>query len=82
MEKEGWKKLAIVFIALFVIETLCFIGLTMYGLDEIDKESQCSISCDNNHECISFGYDSWDSTCTLYGSECNSFFILETTKIN
>ncbi|KKM10463.1 hypothetical protein LCGC14_1721800, partial [marine sediment metagenome] len=38
---NGWKLTAIIFIVLFILETVFFIGILSIGFSEIDKENQC-----------------------------------------
>ncbi|KKM88832.1 hypothetical protein LCGC14_1254880, partial [marine sediment metagenome] len=38
---NGWKVTAIIFIILFILETVFFIGILSIGFSEIDKENQC-----------------------------------------
>jgi hypothetical protein len=41
---NGWKVTAIIFIILFILETLAFVGLLKIGYDEITNENKCSMN--------------------------------------
>ena len=63
--KTNWKVLAIVFISLFVIETISIILLFSLGYDVADKESECSINiCKEQYD--AYFYDAYKKVCYCY----------------
>jgi hypothetical protein len=61
MEKKGWKVVAIIFVILFIVETLGICYMYNIGVKAINKESECATNiCYNN------GYNSY----TLEGDVC------------
>lgn len=61
---NGWKTTAIIFIFLFILETVCFGYLFYVGLEVIKKEAECS-----NVVCLdydSFGFDIYTGMCYCY----------------
>ena len=69
MEKQGWKILAIVFICLFVIETILFIGLFSIGIKEINNETKCSIECSNDINAGFYSYDAYNNICSCINGD-------------
>jgi len=67
MEKKTWKTIAIIFVILFFLETVFVITLASYGIKEIDRETECTVECENDDQCTSYFYDTYDRTCELYG---------------
>jgi len=60
---NGWKTLAIIFITLFILETVGVIYLINLGQKEINKDTDCSFLCKNKN------YDAYqyaDSICYCY----------------
>jgi len=60
---NNWKITAIVFIILFVLQTVAFGGLLWYGNDIIKKEETCVSLC-NGYD--SYYFDEYTNVC-----ECN-----------
>ena len=61
---NGWKVTAIIFIILFVLETLAFGFLIKVGMDVVNREIECS-----NDVCLSydsFYYDDTTNVCSCY----------------
>lgn len=66
MKKETnvWKIIAIIFIILFILETILFITLFAIGTKIINDENECSINiCGNLDEAVSYDYDDYDKIC-------------------
>ena len=63
MGKNTWRTVAIIFIILFILETILFISLIIFGMSEIDKETQCKSIC-FNYNADSFVYES--PVCSCY----------------
>ncbi len=75
MNKKGdtniWMIIAIIFIILFVIETIAFIWLMSIGTGIISKEKKCSINICEGYD--SFYYDDLEGICYCYtGREVTS----------
>lgn len=70
MENSTWKILAIVFIILFILETLFFIWIIKLGSDVIEEEAREEIKEDRCIYEICFGdYDYYtykDGLCSCY----------------
>ncbi len=71
-KSNGWKITAIIFIVLFIIETLAFVWFMYVGITGYDKETKCF------NKCIADGARSYSQTgdsdlCTCYYND-------ETTK--
>lgn len=81
MEKNGWKTLAFIFITLFCIETILIIWIGAYGVNEINKEVDCSLHCNNLPECVSFHYDDLTSTCLSYGMDEGEFVLIASKRM-
>ena len=62
---NGWKVTAIIFMLLFVIETVGFISIIKSGLDIIDKENECYYNVCNKYE-GGYYYDSIEGLCYCY----------------
>jgi hypothetical protein len=61
---NGWKVTAIIFITLFIIETMFFFYLLKVGTDVISEEEECRINiCEGTD---SFYYDMYDRMCYCY----------------
>lgn len=63
---NGWKIVAIIFIVLFVLETIGVIWLLQIGTKEIDNRTKCS-----NEICSDSSYDSFsyaNGICQCYSS--------------
>lgn len=64
IQTKNWRKIAIIFIILFTIETLVVAGFIYVGLKEIVKEDECMYNvCQGT---ISFIYDSYSQLCYCY----------------
>ena len=64
MEKQGWKITAIVFISLFVVETLIMGYLIQTGLESIENENICAFDiCEDSD---SYYYDIYEEVCYCY----------------
>jgi len=63
---NGWKITAIIFISLFVLQTMIFIGLLSMGLSIIYKENQCGMECSNFNDESSYLYDMDSNICECY----------------
>ena len=61
---NGWKVTAIIFIILFIFETLLFVWLMSLGLGIIAKESECQINVCDDYD--SYYYDDYDEICYCY----------------
>lgn len=64
--KNGWKITAIIFIVLFVLETILVIGLMKLGTDYIEKENECSYNICGDDIYTAYYYDSYDGACYCY----------------
>ncbi len=62
--KEKWKTIAIIFIVLFVLETILFISLIKIGFNVQEEETICSIEICSNYD--SYYYDSVQRICSCY----------------
>lgn len=69
MEQTTWKTLAIVFMALFVLETIVMVWAFNAGTEMMDQEYECAINiCGDEHD--AFFYDEYAEVCYCYsGSE-------------
>lgn len=60
----SWKTVAIIFIILFVAETIIFVGLMNMGLDMVEKEKTCAYDiCEDYY---SYSYDDYEEVCYCY----------------
>lgn len=60
-----WKTVSIIFIVLFIAETIFIFYAWGLGNDMIKKESQCAINiCGNKYD--SFSYDEYMQVCSCY----------------
>ena len=66
MGKNTWKIIAIIFIAIFIIENIAIGMLLKIGTEQISNELSCSndICFDNGYS--SFTYDSTKNLCGCY----------------
>jgi len=67
MKNESWKIIAIIFICLFILETLIFIYLWNEGTKAIENQNECAYNiCDvgNTHE--AYAYDEYLEICYCY----------------
>ena len=62
-----WKKIAITFIVLFVLETIMIITLANLGYDIEKKENECAINiCEMDDRYEAYYYDSYEDICYCY----------------
>lgn len=54
---NGWKVTAIIFIILFVLSVSSTIALIKIGLNQMEKEEQCSDTCYSLEENSSYYFD-------------------------
>jgi len=66
MKNETWKILAIVFIALFVFETLFIIWGIVGGDRRINNEIECEIDICGNANYDAYYYDAYYEICYCY----------------
>ncbi len=66
MKEKGWKITAIVFIALFVIETLLFIWLIGLGLETVGQENECAYNICDSKIYESYYYDEYSEVCYCF----------------
>jgi len=66
MEKTGWKTLAIVFISLFVLETIFGVWITSIGMNVINNEKECSNNICGEQIYDSYYYDEYKQVCTCF----------------
>jgi len=61
---NGWKVTAIIFMILFILETLAFVGTIFLGVNMINKENECSYNICQGYE--AFIYDDYSNVCSCY----------------
>lgn len=61
---NGWKITAIIFIILFILQTILFVGIIYLGYKEISKESECSVNICKDYD--AYIYDSTYQICYCY----------------
>ncbi len=65
---NGWKITAIIFIVLFILETISFVGLMMWGAailnEESEKETECIYNVCSGAE--GYIYDDYYEICECY----------------
>lgn len=67
MDKNVWKALAIIFILLFILETLLVIWLFNLGTEALEKEKDCvQIVCQDYD---SYYYDDYEEVCYCYSGD-------------
>lgn len=72
MEKQGWKGIAILFIMLFVMETLVFIWISVEGTRMINKENICAYNiCGDDPEIVYYEYFEYEEVCECYDADMN-----------
>jgi len=64
MSEKTWKTIAIIFIILFILETLLFAGLIYIGQQEINRDTECQINICADYD--AFIYDRYTQTCYCY----------------
>lgn len=65
-KSDGWKITAIIFIVLFVLETIIFVWILSWGLQIVAKENECSVNVCSGEEIVSYYYDESQSICYCY----------------
>lgn len=58
-----WKRIGIIFIILFVVETIIFITMVKLGLDIVNTEERCSNECIIKDWTIAYYYDAVNEIC-------------------
>ena len=66
MEKSRWKTIAIIFIILFLIETLIVLAVISIGYDIIEKEERCEKDICSGSDVFYFDYDDYNEMCYCY----------------
>lgn len=64
---NGWKILAIVFIILFVLESLFFIWATKDGFEFINNQNYCAYDICEQYP--SYNYDSYTQECYCFEND-------------
>lgn len=62
--KDKWKVTAIVFMSLFVIQTLFVIWVYNIGAEALELEDECSIEICKDYD--SYYYDSYEEDCYCF----------------
>lgn len=70
---NGWKITAIIFIILFIVETIGVIWLFSIGINAIDNKNACISQC-NYKKAVSFGYDDNTNICSCFNSDGETFY--------
>ena len=63
IKPETWKTIAIVFIVLFVIETVIFVGIFKVGSTMVKMEEKCAAICGNMPNAGFYQYDDYLEIC-------------------
>jgi len=67
MKNNTWKVLAIIFITLFILESIFLGWALLVGTNMIENESECSINvCGRLETTMSFIYDEYNKMCYCY----------------
>lgn len=67
MKDSTWKTLAIIFMCLFLIETIFFVWSFNLGTEMIENENECAINiCDVGNTNDAYSYDAYDKICYCY----------------
>jgi len=70
VEKNHWKTIAIIFIILFILETILFIWLLSVGTSMVNKEAECSINiCGEIGDAVSYYYDDYEQICSCLDAD-------------
>ena len=64
---NGWKVTAIIFIILFVLETILFIFIISVGTGIVAKESECAINICEKYE--KYYYDYTENICYCFEND-------------
>lgn len=67
MDKNAWKILAIIFIVLFILETLLVIWLFNLGAESLEKEKDCAQIVCQDYD--SYYYDDYGEVCYCYSGD-------------
>lgn len=59
-----WKITAIIFIVLFVVETLVFIWAWNVGVQAVENENECAINICDGYD--AYYFDSYEDMCYCY----------------
>ena len=63
-KSNHWKTIAIIFIVLFVLETIFLIWAFSAGTSMINNENECAINiCGDVEEAVSYYYDDYEQIC-------------------
>ncbi|KKL49765.1 hypothetical protein LCGC14_1824450 [marine sediment metagenome] len=62
--KDKWKTIAIIFIVLFILETILFISLIKMGFNVQEEENICLIEICSDYD--SYYYDPIQRICSCY----------------
>ena len=65
---NGWKVTAIVFIILFILETIFFISIVSIGFSDLNKENQCMYNVCGGESYDSYVYYEFEGICECYKS--------------
>ena len=78
MNKKGsWKAIAIIFIILFILQSLTFGFIVYVGMQAINRENECKFIC-SEEDADSFTFDEGLSLCECYRD--NKIFYSERMK--
>ncbi len=61
---NGWNVIAIIFIILFILESLFLFWAFNLGTQFIENENECSINVCADYE--TYYYDEWDNICYCF----------------
>lgn len=65
-----WKIVAVIFIVLFVLETVAFIWFFSFGTRVLSNDVECSVNiCGQMEGVTSYIYDSYESICYCYSGD-------------
>ena len=63
-KNDHWKTIAIIFITLFVLETILVIWFISLGISMNNRETECSVNiCGEVENTVSYQYDDYDQMC-------------------
>jgi regulatory protein YycI of two-component signal transduction system YycFG len=74
MKENTWKTIAVIFIILFILETLFLIYAYNLGTKTTNNEFKCSNEVCYNKNALSFDYDSNTNTCSCYDDNFDIFY--------
>ena len=67
MKNESWKTIAIIFICLFILETLTIIWLWSLGIEVIENQNECAYNiCEVGEVYDAYAYDEYSKICYCY----------------